>query len=70
MAKSKAPDPAQLDVTLTIRLTSADEQLLDEITRSHKLAKRGAVAREAMRRGLASLGAEVGHEGPTARTPK
>jgi hypothetical protein len=60
MTKSKEPEIAQLDVTLTIRMTTADEELLTEITRSHKLAKRGAVAREAMRRGLASLRAEVG----------
>lgn len=57
----KIPKPSDgvLDKTLTIRVTPADEDLLDEVTKDHPLARRGAVAREALRRGLESMQTET-----------
>ncbi len=48
-----------LDVTVTIRVTTSDAAQLARVVRHHPLAKRGAVAREALRRGLQVMQAEA-----------
>lgn len=52
MTKTKAP---KLEGFVSIRLPPADVELLDAVTRMHPLARRGAVAREALRRGLMAM---------------
>lgn len=56
----KANDVDALDRLVTVRVTLADAQLLEEVTKGHAYARRTAVAREALRRGLAELQAEAG----------
>lgn len=64
MKKSKIPENDEnLTETITIRVTPADAAQLREVTAHHRLATRGAVAREALRRGLAAMENESGKVG-------
>jgi hypothetical protein len=58
MTKRNAPATDDLTETITVRITPTDEAQLAAVVSKHPLARRGAVAREALRRGLASLEAE------------
>jgi len=61
MKKAKAApnkDPDALTRLVTVRVTPRDVEQLEATTKQHPLAKKGAVAREALRRGLAALHAE------------
>lgn len=44
---------------VSVRVAQADVALLEEVAGRHKYARRGAVAREALRRGLAMMRAEI-----------
>lgn len=55
MAKKSTTD---LDQLLTIRVSAGDLRLLGELTDSHAYAKRGTIARDALRRGLEAIQAE------------
>ena len=48
----------ELTEILTIRVSLSDIELLDELTARHTYAKRGSVARDALRRGLEAMKAE------------
>jgi hypothetical protein len=61
MSRTKKPLKSKPDNDLTsilsVRVSPADEALLDQITQAHPHARRGAIAREALRRGLAAMSA-------------
>jgi hypothetical protein len=60
MAKTK-PDLDNLTALISLRVSPADVILLNQVTAQHAYAKRGEIAREALRRGLAALQAEKAH---------
>lgn len=51
-------DDRRLTALLRLRLSKADARALDELMARHPLARRSAVAREALRRGLAAMASE------------
>ena len=53
MARKSTPE--KLVAVVSVRLTAVEESLLRRVTASYRLAKRGAVAREALRRGLEAM---------------
>jgi hypothetical protein len=71
MSKSTGPKNSRAGDGLTafvgVPVTPADAELLDVVAARNPLARRGAVVRQALRRGLASLEAEAG--GKSSRRP-
>ena len=55
MSKPKRTENENLTETITIRIDADDAAQLQQLAARHRLARRGAVAREALRRGMAAL---------------
>lgn len=56
--KPTAPTDDRLTQFVRVRLTKTDANALDAEVARHPLARRAAVAREALRRGLAAMAAD------------
>lgn len=55
MAKSNDPEIEKLEKLITIRITARELADFRELAKDHKLARRGAVAREVFRQGMKAL---------------